>query len=325
LSGVLALAASVARSADKFYRIGFIGMGTDPRGGNQPTQGPGPQYLDAFRQGLKERGWVEGENYILDRRYEEGKPERYPQLAQELVQLRPDVLVTIQTPGIRALMGATQTIPIVMIAPGDPVGSGLVGSLARSGNNVTGLAFDIDLGTYLKQVEFMREIAPNLSAVGVMSNPLATLPPVAPLTQGISQSLGLKAVVAQAKSADEIEPAFAELHRQGVKAAIVIVDGLLVSNVKRVAEMGLKYQIALGSQWQGVPAAGGLMSYAPDLAENFARAAGFVDRILRGAKPTDLPVQRPERVNLILNAGTARALGLVIPRSLLVRASQVIE
>jgi putative ABC transport system substrate-binding protein len=315
----------LARSGDKLYRIGFIGMGVDPRDGKQPPQGPGLRYLDAFRQGLRERGWVEGENYILDRRYEEGRPERYPQLAQELVQLKPDVLVTIQTPGIRALMGATQTIPIVMIAPGDPVGSGLVGSLARSGNNVTGLAFDIDLGTYLKQVEFLREIAPGLSAVGILSNPLAALPPVEPLAQGISQSLGLKTFVAQAKSVEEIEPAFAELHRQGVKAAIAIVDGLLVSNVNRVAEMGLKYRIALGSQWQGVPAAGGLMSYAPDLAENFARAAGFVDRILRGAKPTDLPVQRPERVNLVLNLRTARALGLAIPPSLLVRASQVID
>ena len=316
-----------AQVTGKVFRIGYLGLGSDPeptRSSTDPLDMLRRAPMDAFRNAMRNAGWIEGSHYVIDRRYEEGRPERYPQLAKELVSLGPDVLMSVQTQGIRALMQATQTIPIVMLAPGDPAGSGLVASLARPGGNVTGLAFDVDLGTYIKQVEVMREVMPNLTSVAVFANPAARLPPVAPLAAAISSQLGLKAVLSEARSVDEIEPAFSELRQQGVRAAIVIIDGLLGLNVKRVAEMGIKHRVALGSQWQGVPLAGGLMSYAPDLIDNFARAAVYVDRIFRGAKPADLPVDSPARIKLIINRRAADALGLTVPRSVLLRADEVI-
>jgi putative ABC transport system substrate-binding protein len=319
--------ASRAQIAGKVYRIGYLGLGLDPeltRASTDPLDVLRRAPMDAFRHAMRSAGWIEGSNYVIDKRYEEGRPERYPELAKELVSLGPDVLMSVQTQGIRALMQATPTIPIVMLAPGDPAGSGLVASLARPGGNVTGLAFDVDLGTYIKQVEVMREVMPNLTSVAVFANPAARLPPVAPLAAAISSQLGLKSVLSEARSVDEIEAAFADLRQQGVRAAIVIIDGFLGRNVKRVADMGIKYRVALGSQWQGVPLAGGLMSYAPDLIDNFARAAGYVDRIFRGAKPADLPVDSPARIKLILNRATAGALGLVIPRPVLLRADEVL-
>jgi putative tryptophan/tyrosine transport system substrate-binding protein len=233
--------------------------------------------------------------------------------------------MSVLTPAIRALIQATSEIPIVMVAPADPVGAGLIASYSHPGGNVTGLAFDVDLGTYLKQVEFMKEIVPNLSSIAVFANPSARLQHLGPVAAAIDSSLGLKAVISEVRSADEIEPAFVKLKQQGVQAAIVFVDGLMVDNVNRVTELGLKYRIALASIWQGLPLAGGLMSYSPDLTDNFARVAAYVDRIFRGAKPADLPVDRPARINLILNKKTAKALGLVIPQSVLLRADTVID
>jgi putative ABC transport system substrate-binding protein len=327
VAGILASTLTRAQQpSTKVYRIGFLAPGAAVLATtSEVADAIRQQGRDAFRQAMQRSGWVEGQNYVIDRRHDEGRPERYPNLAKELVEIGPDVLMSVQTPGIRALMQATRTIPIVMIAPGDPVGAGLIASLAHPGGNVTGLAFDVNLGTYLKQVEFMKEIVPQLASIAVFANPAARLPPVEPVAAAITSALGLKAVMAEARSADEIEPAFIRLKQQGVRAAVVIVDGLLSSNIERVTELGLKYRIALGCQWQGLPLAGGLMSYSPDIVDNFARSAFYVDRIFRGAKPADLPVELPTRVKLILNMKTAKTLGLVIPKSVLLRADQVIE
>jgi putative ABC transport system substrate-binding protein len=235
-----------------------------------------------------------------------------------------DVLLASSTAPIRALMQATQSIPIVMVAPGEPVASGLVASLARPGGNVTGMAFDIDLGTYLKQASFLRQIVPNLGALAIVVNPAAKPPQMEALPPAVASS-GLKSLLVEVRTAEELEPAFARMKQQGVQAAIVVLDGMLVLNAKRVAELGVKYRIALGSQVHLMTRTGFLMCYAPDLADNFRRAASYIDRILKGAKPADLPVELPTRVRLTLNLKTAKALGIAIPGSVLLLADEVIE
>ncbi len=190
-AGIAAVRLARAQSSSKVYRIGYLGIGNSPYVASASSVDPSRlslMYQDAFREEMRKHGWIEGKNYVMDRRYEEGKPERYPALAKELIDLGPDVLMSVQTPGIRALMQATRTIPIVMIAPGDPESTGLIASYAHPGGNVTGLAFDVDLGTYLKQVEMMREIIPNLSSIAVFINPLARLPTTAPLAVWLPQS-----------------------------------------------------------------------------------------------------------------------------------------
>jgi putative ABC transport system substrate-binding protein len=326
LAGGLVGAVTATVGPRRRARVGYLSPGKVPPAS---TQDPFERFLrahiEAFTAAMARLGWIEGRDYVLDLREAAGRGERYADLAKELVALRPDVLMSVQTPGIRALMQATQTIPIVMIAPGDPVGSGLVADLAHPGANVTGLSFDVDLATYLKQVEFLKEIIPRLTSFGVVSNPVARVQPVEPVSAAIGSSLGLRVVPAEVSEAGQLEPAFIELKKQGAAAALVIADGFLIVNAKRLAELGVKHGVALGSQWQGYPVAGALMSYSSDIIDNYARAAWYVDRILHGARPAELPVQRPSKLALVINDRTARALGLSIPRSILLRASTVIE
>ena len=311
------LAAPLARaqSAGKRYRVGFLaGSSLTPEF---------VQLIEPFHLGMRDLGWIEGTNYITEIRWAEGKPERFPELARELVAAGPDVLVALLTSAIRALMQATKTIPIVMVGPGEPVASGLVASLARPEGNVTGMAFDIDNGTYLKQVDFLRQIVPNLASVAVFANP-SLAPQVATLPGAISAS-GLKGSVAGVRTPEEIEPTFARMREQGVQAAVAVVDAMMTINARRIAEVALKHRIALSSQWDGMTRAGALISYAPKLEENWRRAASYVHRILRGAKPADLPVELPSSIKLTINAKTARSLGFAVPQSILFAAHEVIE
>lgn len=315
-AGALAVPLARAQSASKRYRVGFLAVGS-----------PTPElvkFFEPFHHGMRELGWFEGRNYAFEIRWAEGKPERYPQLARELVDAGSDILLATQTGPLRALMQATKTIPIVMVAPGEPVASGLVVSLARPGGNVTGMAFDIEIGTYLKQVDFLRQIVPNLATVAVFTNPAARSPQLDQLSAAITAA-GLKSVLIGAGSADELEPAFAQMKQRGVQAAITVIDGMLAVNARRVVELALKHRIALGSQVHLMTRTGFLMAYAPELEENFRRAASYVDRILKGAKPGDLPVELPTRIKLSINQKTAKALGLTVPGTILFAADEVIQ
>lgn len=316
--GLLVASVAHAQSAGTVYRIGYLGLGRSVTSPRRQAQ------FDAFRQGMHTAGWIEGQHYVMDMRFDEGRPERYPALAKELVGRGPHVLLGLQTPAIRALMQATKTVPIVMIGPDDPVRDGFIASHARPGSNVTGLTFNVDLGIYVKQVELLKEILPNLSSIAVLYNPSARFPVTDALVTHLA-SLRLRTIRAEARSAEDIEPAFVRMKREGAQAALLIVDGLLAINTPRVVELALTYRLPLVSMYQGTPLDGGLMSYAPDLTENFRRAAAYVDRILRGANPADLPVERPTTIKLIVNKRTAQALGLEIPTSILLRADQVIE
>jgi putative ABC transport system substrate-binding protein len=315
IAGAFAAPLACAQQPGKRYRLGFLG-------GGSPSEGV-TKLLGTFHQGMRERGWADGTNYVFAAKWAEGKPERYPELARELAASGADVLLATFTAAIRALMQATQTIPIVMIAPGEPVASGLIASLARPGGNVTGMAFDIDLGTYLKQVEFMRQIVPNLARVAVVVNPASAPPQMKALPAAIA-SAGLKGSQIDVRAAEEIEAAFQRMQKEGVQATIVVLDPFLLLNLSKVVELGLKYRIALGSQGHEATQMGFLMCYAPELQENWRRAAHYVDRILRGAKPGDLPVELPSRIKLSINLKTAKALGLAVPQSVLLLADEVI-
>lgn len=315
-AGALAAPHTLAQSAGKRYRVGFLAVAS-----------PTPEFvkfIEPFHLGMRELGWIEGTHYVSEMRWAEGKTERFPELARELVASAPDVLLAVTTSAIRALMQATKTIPIVMVAPGEPVASGLVASLRRPGGNVTGMAFDIDNGTYLKQVGYLRQIVPNLASVAVFVNPATQSPQVATLPGAISAA-GLKGSIAGARTPEEIASAFARMREQGVQAALVVVDGMFAVNARRLTELGLKHRIALGSQVHLLTRAGGLMAYAPELEENWRRAATYVHRILRGANPADLPVELPSRIKLTINARTARSLGFTVPQSILLAADEVIE
>jgi putative ABC transport system substrate-binding protein len=317
--GLSALGVSLARAqqAGKQYRVGILGVTS-----------PIPEVLKAslqpFQLGMRELGWVDGTHYVTEVRWAEGRPERFPALAEELVLSKPDVLIAVQSGPVRALMQATRSIPIVMVGTGEPVASGLVSSLARPGGNVTGMAFDIDQGTYLKQVDLLRRIVPSLASVAVFLNPAAQSPQMATLPDAIGAT-GLRGSLVGARTPDEIEPAFARMRDAGVRAAVAVVDGMLFLNMSRVAEAGLRYRIALGSQSPPLVRAGGLMAYAPELEENWRRAATYVHRILRGARPAELPVELPSRIRLTINLKTAKALGLKVPQSILLTADEIIE
>jgi ABC-type uncharacterized transport system substrate-binding protein len=317
--GLSALGVSLARAQQtgKQYRVGFLGVAS-------PTPEVLKASLQQFQLGMRELGWMDGTHYVTEVRWAEGRPERFPALAEELVRSNPDVLIAVQTGPIRALMQATRTIPIVMVAPGEPVASGLVASLARPGGNVTGMAYDIDQGTYLKQIDFLRQIVPNLASVAVFVNPAAQSPQMATLPDAIGAT-GLRGSLAGARTPDEIEPAFARMREAGVQAAVIVVDGMLFPNMRRVAELGLGYRIALGAQVAQFVRAGGLIAYAPELEENWRRSATYVHRILRGARPAELPVELPSRIRLTINVKTAKALGLKVPQSILLTADEIIE
>jgi putative ABC transport system substrate-binding protein len=314
---LVAPALAWAQQPGRVYRIGFLGIAT-------PTPELLKQSLVPFREAMRGHGWIEGQHYVIEQRWAEGKFERHPELARELVGLGADVLMAVTNAGIRALMQATQTLPIVMIAPSDPVGDGLVASYARPGGNVTGLAFDIEASNYLKQVDHLRQIVPKLASIAVFANPDGNYLSAKTLSAAIG-SRGLKVLAAGARTPEEIEPEFARMKAGGAQAVIVVADGLVANNAPRIAQLAVKHRLPLASQWLGVPRAGGLMAYSPELADFYRRAAGYVVKILRGARPTDLPVEQASSFKLVINLKTAKALGLAIPQAVLVLADEVIE
>jgi putative ABC transport system substrate-binding protein len=283
------------------------------------------RFLDAFRQGLRELGYTEGQNIAIESRFAEGKWDQLPGLAAELVRVKVDVIVTYTTPATQAAKQATGTIPIVVATVIDPVGAGLVASLARPGGNITGLSQMVpDLVG--KQLELLKEVAPKISRVALLSNPANPAHALAIRDVEVAaRSLGVQLQLLEARGPGEIESAFAAMTTERAGAVIILVDSMLIDHRTRIADLAARRRLPTVSATIDTAEAGGLMAYGPSVRDMFRRAAAYVDKILKGAKPADLPIEQPTKFELVINLRTARALGLTIPQSVLLRADQVIE
>ncbi len=309
--------AAQAQQAGKVYRIGYLSASSDTSN---------PHVREAFRQGLRELGWVEGQNIIIEYRWAEGRFDRLPDLAAELVRLQVDVIVAAPTPAALAAKNATGTIPIVGMSLTDPIGLGLVASLARPGGNVTGVSYSVGAEIFGKDLELLKEVVPKVRRVAVLSNPAS---PARPLTisnvKGAARSLGLELQLLEARGPGDFDGAFAAMTKERVGALLVVTDPAFIPHRARLVDLAARNRLPSIFTQREDAEAGGLMSYGPRLSDVHRRGATYVDKILKGAKPGDLPIQQPTKFELVINLKTAKALGLTIPPSLLQRADQVIE
>jgi putative ABC transport system substrate-binding protein len=281
--------------------------------------------LEALQRGLRELGYVEDRNYVLEYRSADGDAQRYPALADELVRLGVDLIVTRGTPAARAAKNATEKIPIVMAAIGEPLGVGVVESLARPGGNLTGLsAFVTELAG--KRVELVKELRPGGSTAALfhnMGNPV--VPPQWEETKKAAQALGLEAILLDVRSKDDILAAFEQASARRVDTLLVGIDGLLQVNRQLIVDLAAKHRLAAIYPSKEFTDVGGLMAYGVSYPDLYFRSATFIDKIFRGAKAGDLPVEQPTKLELIINLAAAKALGLTVPPSLITRADEIIE
>ena len=279
----------------------------------------------AFRQGLRDLGWVEGKNIKIEYRYAEGRSDRLPDLAGDLVRLKVDVIVASVNTDALVAQKATRAIPIVMVSAGDPVATGLVESLARPGGNVTGLS-QMTVEIVGKRLELLKEMVPRLSRVAVLWNPQGAFSPVAwKEIQLPARQLGIHLHSLEVRSPSEFDKALEDATQARAGALFIIADPVIVTNLKRIADLAAKSRLPSIFQLSEFADSGGLVAYGPDLADMYRRAATYVDKILKGAKPGDLPIEQPTKFELVINLKTAKAIGLTIPQNLLFRADRVIE
>jgi putative tryptophan/tyrosine transport system substrate-binding protein len=308
-----------AQQDSRVWRIGFL----TPR--SRPSPPDRDTFSDAFMQGMSALGYSEGRNLVVEWRYAEGDYKKLTGFATELAGMNPPVIVTYGTAAARVLQGTTKTIPIVVAAAVDLVGAGIVASLAHPGGNITGLSvIDVDISG--KQLELLKAILPMLSRVAVLLNPgNAANPAVLKHVQGIAPALSVEVVAVNAATPQAIENAFADAAQQRAGAVIVAADAFFSGQGPTIAASALQHRLPTISLYQDHVVAGCLMNYGQDVADFHRQAAKYVDRILKGAKPEDLPVQQPTKFDLVINRKTAEALGLAIPQGLLVSADRVIE
>jgi ABC-type uncharacterized transport system substrate-binding protein len=320
-AGVCLLAAplgSLAQQPGKAWRIGYLSAGG-------LADAYSRENLDAFRAGMRELGYVEGRNLAIELRFADGKFERLPGLAVELADLNVDVILTFGTPGVSAARRATTTIPIVTGSFGDPVGSGFAASLSRPGGNVTGLT-SMGEELYAKRLEMLLSVAPKVTRIAVLVNPdNAFFEGMLSKLKTDAQKMGREIVPVRTREARELDEGFSLMVRQRAGALIVGDDVLLNTHASRIAELALRHRLpSIFAPCDSVEA-GGLMCYGADIPDRYRRAAIHVGKILKGAKPGDLPIEQPTKFELVVNRKTAKALGVTIPQSILVRADKVIE
>ena len=306
--------AARAQPSGKTYRIGFLGPG---------SYAERKRDIDALQTGLRRLGYEEGKNIVIEYRWADGRYERLPELTAELVKLNVDVLVTVGTPGALAAKQATSTIPIVLAAVGDPVAAGIVDSLARPGGNVTGLTFFF-VEICAKRVELIKEAIPALSRIAVLINPANPSHLLAlSAMQGMASALGVELVPVEARGLDDIADMIVATTRRA-PGLVTIDDPLFMSIARQIAELALQNSVPMiGFKPQAE--AGALMEYGVDLADLYFRSAAFVDKILKGTRPADLPIERAVKFELVVNLKTAKRLGVELPTSVLIRADEVIE
>ena len=302
----------IAQQTDRMRKIGVLA--------NEPWSA-----IDGLRQGLRELGYIEGHNLRLEYRYAEGQTERYPALAAELVTLPVDAIVTTGTPAALAAKRTTTTIPIVMATGGDPVGTGAVSNLARPGGNITGLS-SLTSEVDAKRFELLRELLPTLSRVGVLMNPVNSFNIIAAQhVRSVAETLGVGLDFVEVSAEAEFDEAFHSLRRLHPDAVVVIADAFLLGHRTRIAQFMAESHLPAIYAYRAHVEAGGLMTYATNFRDLFRRAAIYVDKIFKGAKPGDLPIEQPTKFEFVINLNTAKALGLTIPPVLLARADEVIE
>jgi putative tryptophan/tyrosine transport system substrate-binding protein len=299
----------------KVFRIGFLGL---------PTADSLPKRPEAFRAGLRELGYREGRDFVIEYRWANGNYDQLPVLLNDLIRLKVDVIVTHGTPGVLAAKRATTTIPIVCAVVGDALASGVVSSLARPGGNVTGLTF-FNPELAAKRLELLKEVLPDLTDVGILLNSANPInDPILPQMSSIARPLKLELHQFDARSPADFEAAFTAMVARRVGALVVIEDAMLISNASTVAALALKQRLP-SCGWPDYAIGGGVMGYGVDFPDMFRHAATFVDKIIKGAKPGDLPFERATKFEIMVNLKTAKTLGLTIPYNLLVRANEVIE
>jgi putative ABC transport system substrate-binding protein len=308
---------SFAQQQGKVWHVGFLSL--------RRLASLDSDYVGAFPLGMRELGYVEGKNLVIEWRSADGKYERLPGLAAELVQLKVDAIVVGSTPATSAAQQATMSIPIIMGNSGDPVGSGFVKSLAHPGGNITGLS-NIAADISPKLLEMLHIMVPKLSRVAVLMNPNNSVHTTAlKNVQAAAQRTGVTVLFLNARTPQEIENAFSVMAQKKAGAVIVVRDPIFNQEVRRIAELAAKNRLPTISMIREYVEAGGLMSYGTNLGDYYRRAAIYVDKIFKGAKPGDLPVEQPTTFELFINRKTAKALGITIPQSLLISADKVIE
>ncbi len=302
-----------AQQAGKVYRIGHLSSGSPPG------------FVEEFRQGLRERGYLEGQNIAVEYRWAEGNYDRLPGLVAELLRLKIDVIVTDGTPATQAAKQATRTVPIVMVAIADPLVAGLVASLARPGGNITGLTF-LSAEVAGKRLELLREIVPGLTRVAILSNPAhpGSAPQVKE-TEEAARALRVDLLHLEARDPKEFDGAFTAMVKWGAGALMVLSDVMFRVEAIRIVDLAARHRLPTTYPWPEPPKVGGLMAYGASIPDQVRRVAVFVDKILKGTKPADLPVEQPTKFELVINLKTAKALGLTIPQSVLYRADKVIK
>ena len=314
-SGLLAAPlAAQAQQPGKVYRIGML---------ERTSPATNAANFEAFRRGLRELGYVEGKNLVIEYRSADGRDERFAGLATELVRLNVDLILTRGTPAALAAKNATGTIPVVITGLADPVGQGIVASLARPGGNITGVSA-IVTELYAKRVELLRELLPRASRISALfnvSNP--SLPPAWKEIETAARSLGMQPQLLDVRKPEDLGPAFDGAVRRRTDALVVGLDTLTQASQRLIVDLAAKHR--LPAVYASMEFAGGLVVYGVNYPDHYRRAATFADRIFKGTQPGDLPVERPTKFELIINVKTAKALGLTIPPSLLQRADQVIE
>ena len=321
LAAILAAPLAVDAQPPKVARIGYLVTGS--------LESPEAQViLNAFRQGLRERGYVEGQNILIEYRGADGKIERLPGLATELTRLKVDLILAGATPAARAAQQATTTIPIVASAMGDPVGDGLVASLGRPGGNVTGTTF---LGPELvpKRLELLKEALPKVSRVAALWHPGAfgdrTTRDMLKETEIAARALGVHRQLVEVRSPADLDRAFSMMVRDRADALLVFPSPMLFAERKRIVDLATKHRLPSMFNAREFAELGGLIAYGANLADLTRRGATYVDKILKGARPADLPVEQPLKFDLVINLRTAQALGVTVPQSLLIRADHVIH
>jgi putative ABC transport system substrate-binding protein len=297
-------------------RIGFLGNSTAALEAN---------LIGPLRDGLRDLGYQEGRNIEVVFRWAEGKYERFPALIAELIAAKVDVLVTAGTPATQAIKKATATVPLVMIAVGDPVGTGIVPSLARPGGNITGLS-SIAPDLEGKRLELLREFVPRLSHVAFFLNPANAFHTVS-MRQALfaAQALNIKLQPHEVRKSEDLDAAFATIVKEKPDALLILADRVFLHNRQRMMDFATQQKLPSVNAYRELVEAGGLMSYGPSYEDMHRRAAIYVDKILKGAKPADLPIEQPTKFSLFLNLKAAKALGLTVPPTLLARADEVIE
>ena len=308
--------AAQAQQTGNVYRIGFLGNSTAALEAN--LVGP-------FREGLRDLGYVEGRNVLIEYRWAEGKYDRFPALIGELLALKVAVIVTAGTPATLAVKKATTSVPVVMTAVGDPVGTGIVPSLSHPGGNITGLTA-ISTEMDAKRLELLREVVPSVSYIALLWNAASPLQVLAEKqVQAAAQVLRMRVLSLGVKTEEEIKSALAVMARERPDALLVLADRLLLHHRVLIMDFATRHRLPGVHAYRELVEAGGLMSFGPSYADMHKRAAYFVDRILKGAKPGDLPVERPRTFELVINLKVAKAFGLTIPQSVLLRGTEIIQ